>query len=630
MGIEQSTMYGDAGSAAPSRTTKPNKIKRFNHFHSKPSHVIDLIVNQDWQKLLIATKTHQKEVFVAQKVRLFGVDRKVLPIHLVCAMSPPSEVIEALLKADGGMTTVKTPMKNYRKKMNRNIPFAGGSSATSSSSSKKVNLQKSVRNSHKGGKGNETDGNNFIDVDESDGYPSLMTPTTEPLSSFDASELAHDEFLPHAASSESLNKDPSNNIFFPEHKQDFALQITPSGDVRQISPNGTYCKNSNETESPFVYASQPDEVNNQSFLSNLSDDFLPLHIACLFKASADVIQLLIRAYPEAVEYRNRWGMLPIHIVCANIAMETPKIAAKKPVDDFTARRYLNNLYAVKISDKDDTWEINKIIELLVDANPQSLNIPSDNMEWLTPIDYVGKNFPCGSERDELLDLLKQKQNVSKKHDDERNIRDVQGGSSTMKNIETNQRTMLYRYLKMKDWDNAQQQLRQCPNEASHWVVDKEYDSSGSSHLPIHLACSNEAPLHLILLLSEAYPDGIKAKGKHSSNPLHIACKKCLDEEIILDFIDRCPETTCQKDEFGRLPLHLACKSKLSLSVMESIIQAYPESCTVKDYNGHTALTYYCSDHERCTLSQDQTTILFEKYGGLTIQSDELKDEDVHN
>lgn len=628
MGIEQSSMMHSEAPSVP--TTKPNKIKRYNHFHSKPSHVIDLIVNQDWQKLIIATKTHQKEIFVAQKVRLFGVDRKVLPIHLACAMSPPSEVVEALINADSGFTTVKTPMKNYKKKVNRNIPFTGGGGGGQNSlSSRKMDIAKhhhsSVSNTSKGGGREEKKSSTIAtENDDVDVPPSLMTPTTEPLSSFD-----NDDLLPHYQSVEARNEGTSNNVFFPEHNQDYALQITPSGDVRQISPSGYYRKSTNDTESPFVYLSQPDEVN-PTYLSNLSDEFLPLHIACLFKASPVVINLLIKAYPKAVECKNKWGMLPIHIVCANIAMETPKIAAKKPVDEFTAKRYLNNLVAVTISDIDDSWDIHRVVDILVDAYPQSLNISSDNVEWLTPIEYVGKNFASGYERDKLLNLLKRKRHMAAQEGTDESATDSYGRLNNSICYKANQRTMLYSYLKMKDWDSADQQLQQNPEEASCLVMDKEYDSSGVSHLPLHLACSNEAPTNLIHSLSQAYPDGIKAKGKNGSNPLHIACKKSLCEEIIVQFINDCPEAICQKDEFGRIPLHLACKSNLPLSILDALIRAYPESCTVKDYNGHTALTYYCSENETDKLSRDQASALFERYGGRGVRNDEFQGDDLKN
>ena len=55
---------------------------------------------------------------MTQKIRLYGTDRKLLPLHIACAMQPPAEVIAALLRPDTvtGMSTVKTLMKNAKKK----------------------------------------------------------------------------------------------------------------------------------------------------------------------------------------------------------------------------------------------------------------------------------------------------------------------------------------------------------------------------------------------------------------------------------------------------------------------------------------------------------------------------------
>jgi hypothetical protein len=733
--------------------TKPNKIKRHNHFHSKPSHVIDLIVNQDWQKLLIAISTHQKEIFVAHKVRLFGIDRKVLPLHLACAMSPPPEVIEALLQADKNLCTVKMTMKNYRKKNGKlgsshhshthnhtcgNYDYVsnhansvsgsgnGGSNCTSSNSvngtcnssingtqtgstngntnvngnvngntNVNVNTNTSTKNhsqsqrsiSQRDDKKDDTDSR--LDGDEP--AVTVLTPTTEPLSSFETSFDSSD--LDYDANTHGLEdthghghgqelppppKKASNTIFFPDNKQDFALQITPSGDVRQISPNGSYCvsssTNNNETESPFVYLSQnqqshththsyphhEEETNYrnrnhnrnrqkhrqyQSSLVAFADEFLPLHIACLFKASPPVIELLLKAYPQGVQTKNKWGMLPIHIICANISMSSPKIASKKAVDDFTAKRYLNNLYANTMSDKEDTWEIDKVVEILVDFFPQCLNVSSDNVEWLTPIEYVGRNFERGLEREKLLNLLKLKRPVALSvvqgmEDDGTRTGTLNGtrtgtgikessgsgGSNTSKDIKIhseNQRPLLYSYLKMKDWESAHLQAYQCPNEASCWIIDKDY-GSGSPHLPIHLACSYSAPQNIVHLLIEAYPDGLKAKTKNGFNPLHIACKKSLSHEILLELIETCPDAVSDKDEFGRIPLHLACRNNISLSGVKALIEAYPESCALKDYNGHTAFTYLYANNEDTDSTENEIALLFEKYdGGYSKPEEEL-------
>ena len=617
--------------------TKPNKIKKFNHFHSKPSHIIDLIVNKDWQKLLATTSAHQKEIFVSHKVRLFGVDRKVLPLHLACAMSPPVEVIDALLKVDMSLTTVKTPMKNYKKRT------SSKNHHHNSVSFPHVNRSYHKKNSNR--HSIDTNKDDTLMWEASDLYPSLSTPKTEPISSFDdnddedstnnpsSSFSNHDNEVNHSmnsfffattatttsttdvTNSSSINKITTEN----QHRSDYALQITPSGDVRQISPNGKYSKSVYDyTESPFVHVNSHGHENSGAQRSNsnnrscIDDEFLPLHIACLFKASPAVIERLIKAYPVALEIKNKWGMLPIHIVCSTITLESPKIASQKAVDDMTARRYLNNLVADTITDRIDIWEMEGVVQVLVDSFPQSLDIPSDNADWLTPIEYIDRNFPNGPQREHLLTFLKEKRQSIVMNANARTISSESLGLNDGCEIRlikaATQRTLLYSYLKRKDWDNAQLQVKQYPKEASCWVLDHDYDS-GTPHLPIHLACLNLAPTEIIHLLIEAYPDGSTAKGKHGFNPLHLACKKSLPDDVILELIQQCPSAVSQKDEYGRMPLHLACKSNLSIFVMKTLIDAYPESITMKDYNGHTALTYY---YTQCDSGHDEMILLFER------------------
>mmetsp|Transcript_17128 Transcript_17128/g.20907 ORF Transcript_17128/g.20907 Transcript_17128/m.20907 type:complete len:616 (-) Transcript_17128:217-2064(-) len=600
MGAEQSSMYAEQ---RPVQTvsTKPNKIKKNHSFHNKSSSLVDLIVNRDWQKLIIATTTHQKEIFVTHKVRLFGVDRKVLPLHLACAMCPPVEAIEALLRCDKSFFTVRTPMKNHKKKGNR----VSHSNIHNHAAPIPIppTRQESYRTS-------QTSQHSSSEKEDShDSPPIALTPTTEPLSSFDASCDGSDS---DSLSVPAISAETSGNVFFSEKKRDFALQLTPSGDIRQISSSGQYCMYpSDSAESPFVYVTQSEEEKT-NYQSRLADDFLPLHIACLFKASPAVIDLLIKAYPEGVEKKNKWGMLPIHIICANLAMEPPKIAAKKAVDDFTARRHLNNLYADTISERNDVWGIESIIELLVDAFPPSLNTSSDNIEWLTPIEYLGRNFPFGHEREHLLNLLKNKR-LCKAQDDHTQVSSTDSSvSNDTKAFVGTHKPLLYSYLKMKDWENANIQASRVPHEASCWVLDKDYDPV-EPHLPIHLACSSSAPHYVIRNLIHAYPHGIMTKEKFGCYPLHIACKTSLCHESIVDIIECYSDAASIKDEFGGLPLHLACKNGSSLMVIKTLIETYPESCAIKDYNGHTALTYLYTNNECDDPIKNEIIQLFDEY-----------------
>jgi len=55
--------------------------------------------------------------------RLYGIDRKLPPLHIAVAMQSPPEVIAAMIRPDTttGMSTVKTLMKNSKKKYGMNI-----------------------------------------------------------------------------------------------------------------------------------------------------------------------------------------------------------------------------------------------------------------------------------------------------------------------------------------------------------------------------------------------------------------------------------------------------------------------------------------------------------------------------
>jgi FOG: Ankyrin repeat len=433
-----------------------------------------------------------------------------------------------------------------------------------------------------------------------------------------------------------------NQVFFPEKEggypsnRSYALQITPSGQVKQISPNGKSCRSTLESESPFVYASlfhtssnigkmsqeegrvedgpmlllqqQQQNAHPASILQSiLADDFLPIHIACLYRASPEVIQLLIQCYPEGVEHKNNWGMLPLHIVCSNYSLEPPNIMASKLDNDFTTKAYLNKLYKESMEKEESPWDMEKVVEMLVKAFPQSVNIPSDNVEWFTPLEYVTRNIQMGQGREEIMGILRkaheqQYQLISRgttasasigagRSCDESSLSDSRASNGNgIKAFYIADCPLLYTYISGKQWDRTIERLEKAPEEASYWVVDKDYP-----RLPIHLACSNAAPKEVVESLLDAYPEACLAKDGSGSHPLHLACEKALGIEVVSLLLKKSRKAARVKDEIGRLPLHLACASGANSEVVKALVDAYPQSCYMKDYNGHTAFTYadYC-------------------------------------
>ena len=621
---------------------KPNKVKKNNYFHSKPSKLVDLIVNKDWQSVLNRCKSHPKEIYVTQKVRLYGVDRKILPLHIACAMRPPEEILSVLLTPDqvNGMSTVKTPMINVKKKtMRKKMKNVEIAPMTSYPQQLILGISASASAASASASDKEASDKDSKEYDHSS--PRDMC-RTAPLSPSDIQQTI-------LVNSSSQDDDGyGENFFFPdaaggvgdkENNQQYALQITPSGEVKQISPNGKSHKSRTGTgtgttasESPFVHASahahahaHSSSDDQPSFQSAMADDFLPIHIACLFRSSPDVIKLLIRCHPEGLQEKNKWGMLPIHIVCSNLSLDPPSIMAGKLVDNFTTKDFLNNLYSESI-DTAEQWDMVKVIEMLVASYPQCVNTPSDNIEWYTPLEYASRNLPRGDEREEILRVLRRKKEnscsgISISCDSISSSLSDSKASSDIKVFPISNCPLLYSYISTKQWDRSIDWVTKKTEEASFWVVDTDYP-----RLPIHLACSHsDVPQDLIEALLNAYPEGCTAKEGSGSNPLHLACKNCLPLDIIATLLTKYPKATRVKDQIGRLPLHLACASGTELSVVKILMDAYPASCSMKDYNGHTALTYvdYCIEGDTV---KDEFSALFEKYEDETMTTSPGEDQ----
>lgn len=49
------------------------------------------------------------------------------------------------------------------------------------------------------------------------------------------------------------------------------------------------------------------------------DGSIPLHIACEYKAPLDVVQFLVKQWPDSVKTADIFGNLPLHKACANKA-----------------------------------------------------------------------------------------------------------------------------------------------------------------------------------------------------------------------------------------------------------------------------------------------------------------------
>jgi len=349
-------------------------------------------------------------------------------------------------------------------------------------------------------------------------------------------------------------------------------------------------------------------------------------------------------------------MLPIHILCSNYSLNPPSITASnyKLDDDFSTKAYLNCLYEdlESLEEYSKNWEMDslgQVMEMLLKVWAPCVHIPSDNIEWFTPLEYAMRNVR-GERRDEVVEILKmvqeqqQQQNtntsasyngnggagngngnggggvssvnvscdgqsLSSSLSDSKASSFIGGNSTRIKAFPVSDCPLLYTYISGKQWEVTKERITQVPEEASYWIVDTDYP-----RLPIHLACTNQAPREVIEALLDAYPEGCVAREGSGSHPLHLACANGLSLETVLVLLKKSKKAARIKDDIGRLPLHLACANVggANLLVVKALIDAFPGSCSMKDYNGHTALTYVdYSDYEDTV--KDQFNVLFEEY-----------------
>jgi len=82
-------------------------------------------------------------------------------------------------------------------------------------------------------------------------------------------------------------------------------------------------------------------------------------------------------------------------------------------------------------------------------------------------------------------------------------------------------------------------------------------------LPLHLACNLKAPLILVAVLIQTYPDSVKKKTSSGKLPLHIACEMRADHRVISFLLHTWPDSFHVKDKKGQTCVQYALLSKSS-------------------------------------------------------------------
>eukprot|EP00546_Thalassionema_frauenfeldii_P006325 CAMPEP_0178925682 /NCGR_PEP_ID=MMETSP0786-20121207/18058_1 /TAXON_ID=186022 /ORGANISM="Thalassionema frauenfeldii, Strain CCMP 1798" /LENGTH=612 /DNA_ID=CAMNT_0020600611 /DNA_START=249 /DNA_END=2090 /DNA_ORIENTATION=- len=539
------------------RYAMPRRKKSRRHYN-KPSIMLQLIARRDWQKVLIRASIAPAELSQKQILCWYGVDVKVLPIHLACALDPPPQVIEKLLYFHADTANV-TMTKSRIAKPKKKRMFRRSQSE------------------------------NFI-IPESNTDPTTV------------SEVSFAEEIPAGLSASSLEH-------FLESRG-MVLQLGVTGNLQPVAVN---------KPKAMVWDLKP--------LLREADCLLPIHVACLYQASSGVLSHLLEANPNSAKVAA-WGMLPIHMLCANFSIPPP-IAAP-----------------VEFIQLPSEYKLVDCLRTLIQYYPESVQAKSFQ-NGMTTQDYVEETMDDGRDKSLCLRLLggeclEEEYNIdgqprytteelpsasfdttdtlstnsegdfaqevpSEIHCNDENLPPFHVDFEEGNEMKWEVHNPLYELIQSQEWEEAYYLLQDDPELAHGWQYGIELDGTGEpqlwKRLPIHNACRYGAPIALLVFLLRLNPD-FTADPYTGSLPIHLACRYSPYPETIQLLLSHDPSCAKKENNTKQLPMHLACISGSSKTVIQMLLKSYPAAVICKDKDGKTPL-----DHDYNSLDDEMSKVM---------------------
>ena len=191
------------------------------------------------------------------------------------------------------------------------------------------------------------------------------------------------------------------------------------------------------------------------------------------------------------------------------------------------------------------------------------------------------------------------------------------------------RSKLPLYLFEEDWNAVLTDIEFHPQNAKIWEYRPGF-FDGKQHetsvLPLHIACSLHAPLHVVKAIVEAYPKALRTKDTTFERlPIHVACQFSARPEVIKYLIKASRATALEADISGRLPIHYACSNGSDPTVIKALLEANPASALYADYSGwlpiHVAISFGASTQviKELIVANPASVTLKTKKGSTTVK-----------
>jgi hypothetical protein len=622
---------------------------------SKPTTLQQLILSQDWQRVLIRIDLFPHELRDTVQLRLYDdLNLKVLPVHLACALDPPVQVVRRMVElyVDAAAVPVQTVQSKRKRGGVRGRPW-GSRRGRRGHQQHQVQQDKTRRVGWPKRKSGSLAGRwhewrmqrkgafPVLPDDEDDADTLLLPKQTLELDRELELSLGQADLMDetpqtpasvyYSVQEQLLNEDADKDGFFhhadhedeeEDHasshpsslsshlstddslrKQGVILQLSPSGGLQPLAVNSheteSTSENSNSSRHATVFCVHWDLGPLAQQVALGDGQLLALHVACLYQASDQVCQVLVDAYPLAALV-DVLGMLPIHWVAAGWTLPT---ILPRP----------ESIVGLCLPPEKKAGPLPTLM-VLRDAVPDSARVASAN-HALTPALYVEECMEEGDYKEACLRVL-----ASPITDLDDCSLSTAGSLLFVDSSETSSLCFspsspvvhdghvpcITLLLSSKDWSGALAAVEDDPSVAFKWLYgmddqDLEMSLTVWKRLPIHLACAYGAPVGLLEVLLQAYPAGGTAPDPHYGYlPLHVLCRAAPTLASIRLLLSLCPEATKAVDMQGRLPLHVAILHAAPYTVVEAMVEGDPESVMALDQDGKTpheyALQSYGSEH----------------------------------
>lgn len=318
---------------------------------------------------------------------------------------------------------------------------------------------------------------------------------------------------------------------------------------------------------------------------------LPLHATCVFRAPLGLIEALITAYPVGPSMMDDQGMLPIHLACRNGASRgvVMTLLNANPrsinVKDKKGRTPLNLVENSNSQNRSAVIEAMQTFRIQLENN--SLPPAGTGLRAVSPAVGAGLVSPTGAGGDASVSTASKAATGG--------IASGTSGAPSIgeREVDYENRTILFRLILKKDWDGVATRLNLFPDEASTWIVTKGFNGN-LRFLPLHKACVLSPPPGIIQNLIQAFPTGVTRADQDGWLPLHCACFYSAPPATIEALIRADPKAAQRKDDDGRMPLHYACLKGAPEAVVGQLLGAHVKAALAKDNDGRMPLHHACS------------------------------------